>query len=104
MKKLIYSLAVCVISPSFLFAEDLDSIPEDAAREFGAVLAKSAAKMAGKYGRRSSKYSRAQQWMDENPSDDEIVAFLEEYQRNLEQKIEDVRTRIEDIKRKKSDD
>ncbi len=47
--------------------------------------------------------SRAQRWMYENPSDDQIIEFLEEYQRDLEQKVEDVRTRIEDIKGRKSD-
>lgn len=67
---------------------------------FGPMMA---AKMAHKYGRRYGRYSRAQQWMYENPSDEEIVAFLEEYQRDLEQQIEDVRTRIEDIKRRNDD-
>jgi hypothetical protein len=42
--------------------------------------------------------SRAQRWLYENPTDEQIVEFLEEYQRDLEQQIEDVRTRIEDIK------
>ena len=42
--------------------------------------------------------SRAQRWLYENPTDDQIVEFLEEYQRDLEQQVEDVRTRIEDIK------
>lgn len=64
---------------------------------FGPMMA---AKMAGKYGRGSSRYSRAQRWMDENPSDEQVVEFLEEYQRDLEEKIADVRTRIEDIKGK----
>jgi len=41
---------------------------------------------------------RAQRWMYDNPTDDQIVEFLEEYQRDLEQQVEDVRTRIEDIK------
>ena len=36
--------------------------------------------------------------MYENPTDDQIVEFLEEYQRDLEQQVADVRTRIEDIK------
>ena len=64
---------------------------------FGPMMA---AKMAGKYGRRYSGSSRGQQWMAENPSDEQIIEFLEEYQRDLEQKIADVRTRIEDIKGK----
>ena len=42
--------------------------------------------------------SRAQRWMYDNPTDEQIVEFLEEHQRDLEQQIADVRTRIEDIK------
>jgi len=45
-----------------------------------------------------SRSSRAQRWLYENPTDDQIVEFLEEYQRDLEQQIEDVRSRIDDIK------
>ena len=58
------------------------------------------ARMAGRGfgGPRGRGWSRAQRWMYENPSDEEIIEFLEEYQRDLEQQIEDVRTRIEDIK------
>lgn len=62
---------------------------------FGPMMA---AKMASKYGRSAGRYSRAQQWMYDNPSDEQIIGFLEEFQRDLEQQIEDVRTRIEDIK------
>ena len=50
----------------------------------------------GRSGRRGG--SRAQRWMYDNPTDDQIVEFLEEYQRDLEQQIADVRTRVEDIK------
>jgi len=50
----------------------------------------------GPFGR--GRGSRAQRWMYDNPSDEQVVEFLEEYQRDLEQKIADVRTRIEDIK------
>ena len=50
----------------------------------------------GPFGR--GRGSRAQRWMYENPTDEQIVEFLEEYQRDLEQQVADVRTRIEDIK------
>ena len=63
---------------------------------FGPMMA---AKMAGRsfrspYGRGS----RAQKWMYENPSDEQIILFLEEFQRDLEEQIEDVRTRIDEIR------
>jgi len=67
---------------------------------FGPMMA---AKMASKYGRRGGRYSRAQQWMYDNPTDEQIVEFLEEYQRDLEQQVEDVRTRIEDLKSRNQD-
>ena len=50
-----------------------------------------------------SRSGRAQRWMYDNPTDDQVVEFLEEYQRDLEQQIEDVRTRIQDIKSRNSE-
>ncbi len=64
---------------------------------FGPMFARMAA--AGFSGPRG-RGSRARRWMYENPTDEQIIEFLEEYQRDLEQQIEDVRTRIEDIKRR----
>jgi len=49
-------------------------------------------------GSRRGRGSRAQRWMYDNPTDEQIIEFLEGDQRDLEQQIEDVRTRIEDIK------
>lgn len=46
---------------------------------------------------------RAQRWMYDNPSDSEVIEFLEEYQRDLEQQIEDVRTRIEEIRSRRAE-
>ena len=54
--------------------------------------------MSGKGSRGKGRGRRAQRWMYEIPTDDQIVEFLEEYQRDLEQQIADVRTRIDDIK------
>lgn len=64
-----------------------------------------AAKMASRGFRSSSGRGsgRARRWMEENPSDDQIIAFLEEHQRDLEQQIEDVRSRIEDLKSHEAD-
>lgn len=60
-----------------------------------------AAKFAGRSFRSGyGKSSRAERWLYENPTEDQIVAFLEEFQRDLEQQIEDVRTRIEEVKRR----
>ena len=65
---------------------------------YGPMFARMAGRGArGPFGGRG-RGSRAQRWMYENPTDQQIVEFLEEYQRDLEQQIADVRTRIEDIK------
>jgi hypothetical protein len=65
---------------------------------YGPMFARMAGKgFRGPFGGRG-RGSRAQRWMYENPTDEEIIEFLEEYQRDLEQQIADVRTRIDDIK------
>lgn len=42
----------------------------------------------------------ARMWMWENPTDDEIIEMLEEYQRDLEQEAANVAERIRRIKEK----
>ncbi len=41
---------------------------------------------------------RARRWMRENPSNEEIIAMLEEYQRDLEQEVANVADRIRHLK------
>ena len=67
---------------------------------YGPTFARMAGRgSGGPFGGRG-RGSRARRWMYDNPTDEQIVEFLEEYQRDLEQQIADVRTRIEDIKRR----
>ena len=50
----------------------------------------------GGHGR--SSRSRARQWMWENPAPDEIIEMLEEYQRDLEQEVANIASRIKEMK------
>ena len=49
---------------------------------------------------RRSRHMAARRWMAENPTTEQIIEMLEEYQRDLEQKVADVASRIEKLKRK----
>lgn len=42
--------------------------------------------------------SRARKWMYENPSPDEIIEMLEEHQRDLEQEVANIASRIKHMK------
>lgn len=48
---------------------------------------------------RRSRHMAARRWMAENPTPDQIITMLEEYQRDLEQQVADVASRIEELKR-----
>ncbi len=54
---------------------------------------------SGKHGHaeRTSR-ARARWWMYENPSDDEIIEMLEEHQRDLEQEVANLASRIKELK------
>lgn len=41
---------------------------------------------------------RARRWMKENPTDEEIIAMLEEYQQDLEEEVATVAERIRRLK------
>ena len=41
---------------------------------------------------------RARRWMKENPTNEEIIAMLEEHQRDLEQEVASVADRIRTLK------
>ena len=47
---------------------------------------------------RRARHWKARMWLHENPSTDELVAMLEEYQRDLEQEVETVADRIRELK------
>lgn len=47
---------------------------------------------------RRARHWRARMWLHENPSTDELVEMLEEYQRDLEQEVETVADRIRELK------
>lgn len=40
---------------------------------------------------------RARRWMKENPTNEEIIAMLEEHQRDLEQEVENIADRIRSL-------
>ncbi len=52
------------------------------------------------HGRGNPKFRRAmraRRWMKENPTPEEIIAMLEEHQRDLEQEVENVAARIRSL-------
>ena len=57
-------------------------------------------RMHGKHGH--STRSRAREWMWENPAPDEIIEMLEEYQRDLEQEVANIASRIKEMKEARS--
>ena len=61
--------------------------------------------MKGHYGHaagamwgRRARHWKARMWLHENPSTDELIAMLEEYQRDLEQEVANVADRIRELK------
>lgn len=53
-------------------------------------------RMHGHPGR--SSRARARWWMYENPGTDEIIEMLEEHQRDLEQEVANIASRIKEMK------
>ena len=47
---------------------------------------------------RNGRHGRARRWLHENPAPEEVIGFLEEYQRDLEQQVADVAERIKQIR------
>ena len=52
---------------------------------------------------RRSRHMAARRWMAENPTTEQIITMLEEYQRDLEQQVADVASRIEKLKGQTAD-
>ena len=52
---------------------------------------------------RRSRHMAARRWMAENPTTEQIITMLEEYQRDLEQQMADVASRIEKLKGQTAD-
>jgi len=49
-----------------------------------------------------SPRARARRWMYENPSPGEIIEMLEEHQRDLEQEVANIASRIKEMKEAKT--
>ena len=49
------------------------------------------------WGRRA-RHWKARMWLYENPSNEDLIKMLEEYQRDLEQEVETVADRIRELK------
>ena len=52
---------------------------------------------SGTHRGRKTRDMTARRWLAENPTNEQIVEMLEQYQRDLEQKVADVVSRIEEL-------